>query len=62
MKQLRIAIDADTDVLEIWNYYFERSQQAAERVVREITSRYDTPGEPLSTRAALVARQRSLPV
>lgn len=36
MKRLRVAIDADTDLLEIWTYYFERSHPAAERIVREI--------------------------
>ncbi len=41
MKRLRVARDADTDVLEIWTYYFERSQSAAERIVREITAEYD---------------------
>ena len=41
MRRLRVAIDADTDVLEIWTYHFERSQSAADRLVREITAEYD---------------------
>ena len=41
MKRLRVTIDADTDLLEIWTYYFERSQKAAERIVQEITAQYD---------------------
>ena len=49
MKRLRIALEADVDVLEIWTYYFERSPQAAERLVRQITSEYDTLLECVNT-------------
>ena len=41
---VREARDAETDLLEIWTYHAERSMDGAERIVRKITTQYDTLG------------------
>lgn len=41
MRELLVSRAAEADLLEIWSYYFENSGQAADRVVDEITEKYD---------------------
>jgi toxin ParE1/3/4 len=42
MSQLKISDQAKIDLLEIWLYIAENSQKAADRVVNEITNKFDT--------------------
>jgi toxin ParE1/3/4 len=65
MRELFVTRAAEADLLEIWLYLFENSQQAADRVVDEIAGKYDLLCEfPLMgrRRAELGANYRSLPV
>ncbi len=41
MRELFVTRAAEADLLEIWSYHVENSEQAAERVVDEITEKYD---------------------
>lgn len=42
MSQLKISDQAKIDLLEIWLYIAEDSQKAADRVINEITKKFDT--------------------
>jgi toxin ParE1/3/4 len=41
MRALRVTRAAEADLLEIWLYLFEKSEQAADRVTDEIAAKYD---------------------
>jgi len=45
MRELFVTRAAEADLLEIWLYFFEMSEEAAERVVDEITEKYDLLAE-----------------
>ena len=65
MRELFVTRAAEADLLEIWSYLFEKSEQAAGRVVDEITEKYDLLQEfPLMgrRRAEFGDRYRSLAV
>ena len=41
MPELFVTRAAEADLLEIWSYVFEHSEQAAERIVDKITEQHD---------------------
>src|SRR5436305_290858 len=41
MKDLFVTRTAEADLLEIWSYIFEQNERAADRVIDEITDKYD---------------------
>lgn len=45
MRTVSVSLDAQTDLLEIWTYLFERSESTAARIISDITSTYDALGE-----------------
>ena len=65
MKELVVTRAAEADLLEIWSYLFEKSEQAADRITEEIAEKYDLLCEfPLigRRRTEFGANYRSLPV
>ncbi len=65
MKELFVTRAAEADLLEIWTYLFEKSPEAADRIVDEITDKYDLLCQFPSMgrrRAELGAHYRSFPV
>lgn len=54
MKELFITQAAYADLMEIWAYLFEHSSQMADRIVDEITDKYD-----LLCISPLIGRDRS---
>ena len=41
MRELRVARSAEADLLEIWSYLFVDNEEAADRIIDEITEKYD---------------------